>query len=80
LLVFGERFWIVDPYENSPRRDILAALDRYFLDPSVDARSDIKPRRIGLALHEQRLRPQEKKEGKPDNNSRNDSDDRGRSA
>ncbi len=71
---------IIDAYEHSVRRDVLAALDGYFLDPSVDPRGDVEPRCIGLALHEQWFRPQEIEERKRDDENRNGADDNGRSA
>ena len=78
LFVLGHGFGIVDPYEHGPRRNVLAALDGYFLDPSVDARGDVKPRCIGLALHQQRCRSQQIEDGKRGDGSRNDADDDGR--
>src|SRR5262249_26549703 len=75
LPVFGESLGIIDPYEHSSRRNVLATFDWYFLDPSVDPCSDIEPCRIDLALYEQWLRSQEIKDGKRDSYSRNDADD-----
>ena len=43
LLVFGESFGIVDPHEDSRRRNVLATFDRYFLDPPVDTRGAANP-------------------------------------
>src|SRR6266851_9824978 len=78
LFELGDSLRIVDPYEHGIRRDVLAALDGYFLDPSVDPRGDVEPRRVRLALHEQWFRPQEIEEGQRDDNSGNDTDDDGR--
>ena len=75
LLELGDRLRIIDPDEHSPCRNVLAALDGNFLDPSVDARGDIKPRRIGFALHKQRFRPQQIEEGKRNNGRCDDADD-----
>ena len=38
LLVFGQGFGIIDPYEHRACSDILATCDRDFLDPSVHTR------------------------------------------
>ena len=54
---------IIDPYEHGLRRNVLAALDGYFLDPSVDARGYIEPCCIDLTLYEQWFRSQEIEDG-----------------
>src|ERR1700742_2609714 len=59
LLEFGNGFRIIDLHQHGVRRNVLAAFDGYLLDPPVDARGDIEPRGIGLALYQQRLGPQE---------------------
>lgn len=53
LVVFGQRFRIVDLDQHRARSDVLAALDGNLADPSVHARRDIEPRCIDLALNEQ---------------------------
>ena len=78
LLVLGQSFGIVDPYEDCSRRDILATFDWYFLHPSIDTRGYIQPRCIDLALYEQWFRPQEIEDRKRDDGSCNDTDDNGR--
>ena len=67
LFELGDRLRIIDADEHSLCRNILAALDGDFLDPSVDARGDVEPRRIDLALHKQRDWPQQIEEGKRNN-------------
>ena len=79
LFELGDSLRIIDPYEHCLCGDVLATLDGYFLDPSVDTRSDVEPRCIGLTLHEQWFRPQEIEEGKRDDDSCNDADDDRRS-
>jgi hypothetical protein len=59
LHVLGQRFGVVDAYQHGPCGDILATLHRYFLDPPVHARRNIKARRIDLTLNEQRDRSQQ---------------------
>ena len=54
---------LFDPDEHGVRRDVLAALDGYLLDPSIDTRGDIEPCRIGLALYEQWFRSHEIEDG-----------------
>ena len=59
LFELGDSLRIVDAYEHSLRGNVLAALDGYFLDPSVDTRGYIEPCCIDLALYEQWFRSQE---------------------
>ena len=59
LLVFGQRFRIVDLDEDGASRNILAALDGNCGDATVDARGDIEPRCVHFALHQQRFAPQQ---------------------
>jgi hypothetical protein len=63
LFELGDGLRIIDPYEYGVRRDVLAALDWYFLDPSVDPRSDVESCGIGLALYEKWFRSKEIEDG-----------------
>ena len=57
LLVLGDRLGIVDLDQHGAGGDVLAAHDRDLSDAPVDPRGDVEPRRVHLALHQQRLRP-----------------------
>jgi hypothetical protein len=48
---------------------------RSVLDATVDARGDVEPRRIDLALHQQRLGPQQIIGRQRDDDGGNDADD-----
>ena len=63
LLVFGQSFGIIDTYEDSSRRNVLATFDGYFLDPSVDTRGYIEACCIDLTLYEKWFRSQEIEDG-----------------
>jgi hypothetical protein len=78
LLVFGQGFGIIDPYERGPHRDVLTTFDGYFLDLSVNTRGHMQPCCIDLALDEQRFRSQEIEDRKRDDDRRHDTDDDGR--
>ena len=57
LLVLRDRFGIVDPHQHGVGGDVLAAHDGNVRDAPVDPRRDVEPRRVHLALHQQRLGP-----------------------
>ena len=57
LLVLGDRLGIVDPHQHRAGGDVLAARDRDLGDAPIDPRRDVEPRRVHLALHQQRLAP-----------------------
>jgi hypothetical protein len=63
LLVLGQSFGIIDLYEDSSCRNVLATFDRDLLDPSVDARGYIEACCINLALYEKWFRSQEIEDG-----------------
>jgi hypothetical protein len=63
LLELRDRLGIIDPGEYGVCRDVLAVLDRYFLDPSIDPSRYVQPGCIGLALYQQRFRTQEIEHG-----------------
>src|SRR5216684_1579604 len=63
LLVFGQSFGIIDLYEHRSRGNVLAAVDRDFLDPSVYTRGYIETCCIDLTLYEKWFRPQEIEDG-----------------
>jgi len=55
LLVLGERLGIVDPHQHRVGGNVLPARNRDLGDAPIDARREIKPRGVNLALHQQRL-------------------------
>ena len=56
LLVLCDRLGIVDADQHGVGGNILPAHDRNLRDPPVNPRHDVEPRRVHLALHQQRLR------------------------
>ena len=69
--MLGDRLGVVDLHQHGARGDVLAALDRDLGDAPVDPRGDVEPRRVDLALHQQRLRPHQI----PDRQAGDDGDD-----
>jgi hypothetical protein len=55
--LLGDCLGVVDLNEHGTRGDVLAAQDRDLCDAPVDPRGDVEPRRVDLALHQQRHRP-----------------------
>ncbi len=55
LVELGDELGVVDDQQKLARCDIVASLDRTLSDQPVDARRNIDPRRVRLALHDQRL-------------------------
>ena len=68
---FGDCLRVVDLNEHGTRCDVLAAHDRDLGDAPVDTRGDVEPRRVDLALHQQRHRPYQI----PDRQAGDDGDD-----
>ena len=62
---FATRLGIVDPHQHGGGADVLAAHNRDIRDTSVDARRDVEPRRVHLALHQQGLAPQQYQNDRP---------------
>jgi hypothetical protein len=50
-------FGIVDPHQDRSGVDILPSLDWHVGDAPINAGCDIEPRRVDLALHQQRFGP-----------------------
>ena len=57
--MLGDRLGIVDPHQRRTGLDVLAARNGDRRDAPVDPRRDVEPRRVDLALHQQRLAPQQ---------------------
>jgi hypothetical protein len=57
LRLLGDCLGVVDLNEHGTFSDVLAAHDRDLSNTPVDPRGDVEPRRIDLALHQQRHRP-----------------------
>jgi hypothetical protein len=57
LFPLSQRFRVIDPHQDGTGRDVLSAYDRNLPNAAIDARGKIHPRRVNLALDEQRFRP-----------------------
>src|SRR5262249_17114811 len=57
LLVLRDRLGVVDAHQHRAGGNVLSAHHRDLRNPSIDARRDVEPRGVDLALHQQRLRP-----------------------